>query len=117
MRSNALKDGMTAKTLMPVLPQEDPGELEERLQQTIEAMEPRNPLELELVCNAVKLSADIDRAQRASTAHLAHRVRKATRAEPKTASAREVKRVHELGTGLFYQAGIEPGYSGANPED
>ena len=54
---------------MPVLPQEDPKELEDRTQQAIMAMKPRNPLELDLVCRAVRLSGELDRAERVGTAH------------------------------------------------
>ena len=50
VRRNAFKHGMTARTIMPVLPQEDPKELEDQIQQAITAMKPRNPLELDLVC-------------------------------------------------------------------
>ena len=110
VRCNAIKHGMTARTIMPVLPQEDPKELEERTQQAITAMEPRNPLELELVRRSVQLSAEIDRAERVGTAHLAHRVRLATRSGPETASACELKQVHELGSKLFFQLGFGPGY-------
>ncbi len=56
VRRNAFKHGMTARTIMPVLPQEDPKELEDRTQQAIAAMKPRNPLELDLVCRAVRLA-------------------------------------------------------------
>ena len=68
VRLNSLKHGMTARTVMPVLPQEDARELEERIQQTIAAMQPRTPMELDLVERAVRLSADIDRAERIGTA-------------------------------------------------
>ena len=108
---------MAARTIMPVLPQEDARELEERIQQTIAAMQPRTPMELDLVERAVRLSADIDRAERVGTAHLAHRVRKATVLDPKEASSREVRKVHELGTKLFYQTAIGPGYPDATPDD
>ena len=110
VRCNAIKHGMTARTIMPVLPQEDPKELEERTQQAITAMQPRNPLELELVRRAVQLSAEIECAERVGTAHLAHRVRMATRSGPETASALELKQVHELGSTLFFQLGFGPGY-------
>ena len=40
VRRNAVKHGMTARTIMPVLPQEDPKELEDRTQQAITAMKP-----------------------------------------------------------------------------
>ena len=69
VRRNAVKHGMTARTIMPVLPQEDPKELEARTQQAITAMKPRNPLELDLVCRAVRLSGELDRAERVGTAH------------------------------------------------
>ena len=55
-RRNAITHGMTARTIMPVLPQEDPKELEDKTQQAIAAMKPRNPLELDLVCRAVRLA-------------------------------------------------------------
>jgi hypothetical protein len=60
---------MTARTIMPVLPQEDPKDQEDRTQQAITAMKPRNPLELDLVCRAVRLSGEFDRAERVGTAH------------------------------------------------
>ena len=61
VRRNAFKHGMTARTIMPVLPQEDPKELEDQIQQAITAMKPRNPLELDLVCRAVRLAGELDR--------------------------------------------------------
>ncbi|MGC1718047.1 MAG: hypothetical protein WA746_03600, partial [Isosphaeraceae bacterium] len=66
-RRNAITHGMTARTIMPVLPQEDPKELEDRTQQAITAMKPRNPLELDLVCRAVRLAGELDRAERVAT--------------------------------------------------
>jgi len=90
-KRNAFKHGMTARTIMPVLPQEDPKELEDRTQQAITAMKPRNPLELDLVCRAVRLSGEIDRAERVGTAHLAHRVRMAARSGPETVSAQRAR--------------------------
>ncbi len=114
---NSYQHGMNARVIMPVLPQEDAAELEERIQQTIMAMQPRTPMEQDLVERAVRLSADIDRAERIGTAHLAHRVRKATILDPKEASAREIRKVHELGTKLFYQTAIGPGYPDATPDD
>ena len=116
-RLNSYRHGMTARTIMPVLPQEDPGELEERIRQAIAALQPRNPAELDLVCCATKLSAEIDRAERIGTAHLAHRVRMATRSAADATSARKVRKVHELGSKLFFQSVIGPGYSAASPDD
>ena len=116
-RRNAFKHGMTARTILPVLPQEDPKELEDRTQQAITAMKPRNPLELDLVRRAVRLSGEIDRAERVGTAHLAHRVRMDARSGTDTVSARELKNVHELGSALFFQAGIGPGYSKSSADN
>ena len=116
-RRNAITHGMTARTIMPVLPQEDPKELEDRTQQAIAAMKPRNPLELDLVRRAVRLAGELDRAERVGTAHLAHRVRMATRSGPETVSAEELKKVHDLGSKLFFQAAIGPGYSDSTADD
>ena len=102
---------------MPVLPQEDPKELEDRTQQAITAMKPRNPLELDLVCRAVRLAGELDRAERVGMAHLAHRVRMATRSGTDTVSAEELKKVHDLGSKLFFQAAIGPGYSDSSADD
>ena len=102
---------------MPILPQEDPKELEDRTQQAITAMKPRNPLELDLVRRAVRLSGELDRAERVGTAHLAHRVRMATRSGTDTVSAEELSRVHDLGSKLFFQAAIGPGYSDSTADD
>ena len=114
---NAIAHGMTARTIMPVLPQEDPKELEDRTQHAITAMKPRNPLELDLVCRAVRLSWALDRAERAETAHLGHQVRMAARSGPETVSARELKKVHELGSKLFFQAAIGLGYPESTGDD
>ena len=102
---------------MPVLPQEDPKELEDRTQQAITAMKPRNPLELDLVCRAVRLSGELDRAERVATAHLAHRVRMDARSGTDTVSAEELCKVHDLGSKLFFQAAIGPGYSDSTADD
>ena len=108
---------MTARTILPVLPQEDPKELEDRTQQAIAAMKPRNPLEFDLVCRAVRLAGELDRAERVATAHLAHRVRMAARLGTDTVSAEELCKVHDLGSKLFFQAAIGPGYSDSTADD
>ena len=92
VRRNAITHGMTARTIMPVLPQEDPKVLDDRTQQAITAMKPRNPLELDLVRRAVRLSGELDCAERVATAHLAHRVRMAARSGPETVSATSSRR-------------------------
>ena len=117
VRRNAFKHGMIARTIVPVLPQEDPKELEDRTQQAITAIKPRNPLELDLVCRAVRLAGEIDRAERVATAHLAHRVRMDARLGTDTVSAEELSRVHDLGSKLFFQAGIGLGYPESTGDD
>jgi len=116
-RRNAITQGMTARTIMPVLPQEDPKELEDRTQQAITAMKPRNPLELDLVCRAVRLAGELDRAERVATAHLAHQVRMDARSGTDTVSAEELKKVHDLGSKLFFQGGIGLGYPESTGDD
>ena len=116
-RQNAVTHGMTARTIMPVLPQEDLKELEDKIQQAIAATKPRDPFEHDLVCRAVRLMGQLDRAERVATAHLAHRVRMATRSGPETVSADELKKVHQLGSKLFFQAGIGLGYPESTGDD
>jgi len=116
-RGNAVTHGLTDRTIMPVLPQEDIKELEEKTQQAIAARKPRDPLEHDQVCRAVRLSWELDRAERVATAHLSHQVRMAERSGPETVSACELKEVHDLGSKLFYKAGIGPGYSSATADD
>jgi hypothetical protein len=116
-RGNAVTHGMTARTILPVLPHENPKELEDETQQAIAATKPRNSQELDLVCRVVRLEGELDRAERVATAHLAHRVRMATRTGPETVGADELKEVHELGSKLFFVIGMGPGYSGATPDD
>jgi len=97
-RLNALKHGMTARTIMP---HEDPKQLEDRTQQFITDMKPRNTVERDLVCHAARLSWAIERAERVETAHLAHRVRMDARSRTDTVSAEELSKVHNLGRLLF----------------
>ena len=68
-RLNALKHGMTARTIMPVLPHEAPKQLEDRTQQFITDMKSRNAVERDLVCHAARPSWAIERAERVETAH------------------------------------------------
>ena len=109
VRRNAFKHGMTARTIMPVLPQEDPKDLEDRTQQAITAMKPRNPLELDLVRRAVRLSGR-SIAPSGSGRPTWPTGSEWPRGRGRRRSARELKNVHELGSTLFFQAGIGPGY-------
>ena len=106
---------MAARTIMPVLPQEDPGALEERTQEYIRDIQPRNAIERDLVCQAARLSYVIDLAERVETAHLAGRVREATQA--KQVSAQELAKVLELGRRLLYIVGFEAKYYPNAPWD
>ncbi len=67
-RFNAVKHGMTAKTL--VLPGEDPEALQHRLDGWVGSLKPRNELEEYLVERAVRVSWQLDRADRAEVARL-----------------------------------------------
>ena len=78
-------------------------------------MKPCNPLELDLVRRAVRLSWALDRAEWVETAHLSHRVRMAARTE--TVSARELRKVHDLGSKLFSDFGTGPGYPKSSADD
>ncbi len=69
-RFNAVKHGMTAKTL--VLPGEDPDALQERLDSWIGNLQPQNDVEQFLVEQAVQSSWKLDRADRAEVARLSH---------------------------------------------
>jgi hypothetical protein len=61
----------------PVLPQENPVELDERINHWINDLNPQNHVEREIVNRAARLSFTLDRAERCETARLVHRVRKA----------------------------------------
>ena len=65
----------------------------------------------------MRLAGELDRAERVATAHLAHRVRMARGRGRSTVSAEELSRVHDLGSKLFFQAAIGPGYSSATADD
>ena len=117
VRRNAVKHGMTARTIMPVPPQEDPKELEDRTQQAITAMKPRNPLKLDLVCrrcgcrgSSIALSGSRRPTWPTGSEWLRGRGRRRS-------ARKRLSRVHDLGSTLFFQAGIGPGYSSATADD
>jgi len=85
---------------MPVLPQEDPKELDDRIAQWLDDWRPRNAIERELVQRGARLSWRLERSERIEAAHLAHRVRLATRANP--AKPKRSQLVNDLGRQLFY---------------
>ena len=117
VRRNAFKHGMTARTIMPVLPQEAPKELEDRIQQAIAAMQPRNPLELDLFaarcgCRGSSNAPSGSGWPTWPTGSEWPRGRGRTRSARKSSS-----RVHDLGSKLFFQAAIGPGYSDSTADD
>ena len=98
---------MTARTIMPVLPQEDPKQLEELTQDWIRDIQPQNAVEHELVNQAARLALAIERGERIETAHLARRVRKAAQIQTQKLGARRRKEVREHGRRLLYVAAPE----------
>ena len=77
-RVNALKHGERAKTLsvMPVLPNEDPKLLEERIQSWLDDWQPRDGMEDGLVRRGAKLTWLLERGERYEVAHLVERAAK-----------------------------------------
>ena len=117
VRRNAFKHGMTARTIMPVLPQEDPKELGDRTQQAITAMKPRNPLELDLVCRAVRLTGSSiapsgSRQLTWPTGSEWMRGRGRTRSVRKSS-----RRFTTSAASCFFQAGIGLGYPESTGDD
>ena len=98
---NALKDGSHAKTVSPVLPQENALELDQRINRWITDLNPRNDAERELVINAANLSWEIERARRCETARLAERISKAQH----KAAQRTKQEVGQLARRLLYNVG------------
>jgi hypothetical protein len=101
IRLNALKSGAFSRAVTPVLPHEDPRELEGRIQQWSEDLEPQNAVERDLAARAARLSWVLERAERYETAHLARRVRKAQL----KLTARRTQQVCDLGRKLLYNPG------------
>src|SRR4051794_39336851 len=74
---DATKHGRRAKVAAPVLPQEDPGERDEKIRRWVEDLRPVGDAERDLVARAAELAWLLDRDRRAETAGLAKRVRQA----------------------------------------
>ncbi|MDR3622039.1 MAG: hypothetical protein P4L85_22005 [Paludisphaera borealis] len=100
-RLNALKHGLRATTVNPVLPHEDPAELEAKIREWIDDYQPTNAIERELVVRAARISWNLDRAERHETALLARNVRKAML----RSKAKRTEKVCDYGRKLFYMAG------------
>ena len=75
-RYNAVKHGMTAKT--PVLPGEDEGAFQKRVESWKDDLRPRGAVEDFLVERAARISWQLDRVERAHTARLAQRILEGT---------------------------------------
>jgi hypothetical protein len=86
------------------LPQEDPIQLDQRINQWIADLKPRNDAEREQVINAANLSWEIERARRCETARLAERVSKAQH----KAAQRTKQEVGQLARRLLYNVGSKP---------
>jgi hypothetical protein len=95
-RFNAVKHGMSAKTL--VLPGEDPEALQQRVEAWTADLAPRNDVEQYLVDRAVLASWQLDRADRADTARLTQIIRTATADE----TLRQDEEAIALGARLFW---------------
>ena len=98
---NALKDGSHAKTVNPVLPQENAGELPRRIDQWTLDLDAHNDFQRELVTTAATLAWEIDRDRRCETARLARRVRQAQLKD----CEQQHKEVGELARRLLYNTG------------
>jgi hypothetical protein len=71
-RFNGLTHGLTAKTA--VLPGEDPTEYQARADAVVESLAPRSQVELELAHRVATTAWSLDRATRAETAQISHRI-------------------------------------------
>jgi len=98
---NALKHGLRAQDAEPVLPHEDPAELQAKIQEWIDDYAPANAIERELVVRAARLSWTLDRAERHEAALLSRNVRRAMLRN----RAKRTEKVCDYARKLFYMAG------------
>jgi hypothetical protein len=98
---NALKHGFRAQDAEPVLPHEDPAELQAKIREWIDDYAPADAVQRELVIRAARLSWTLDRAERHEAALLSRNVRKAMLRN----RAERLEAVCEYGRKLFYMAG------------
>ena len=61
---NSMKHGERARTAVPVLPQEDPKELDAKIRRWVEDLQPRDDPERDLVARAAKISCSRSRPGR-----------------------------------------------------
>ena len=79
-------------------------------------MKPRNPLELDLVCRAVRLAGG-SIAPSGSGRPTWPTASEWPRSGAGDGQRGRLSRVHDLGSKLFFKAGIGPGYSSATADD
>ena len=91
-RFNAVKHGLSART--DVLPNEDPQEFQQRMDEWTTDLRPRSKVERNLIERAARMSWQLDRADRAQTARLTACVEDVAR--------REHEEVMDLGRRLFW---------------
>ncbi|WP_165234981.1 hypothetical protein [Aquisphaera insulae] len=104
-RMNALKHGNRSRRLaMPVLPQEDPKELDRRVREYVQAGKASNAIERDLLTRAARLSFMLERSDRAEAAYLARLARAALKAGANEPSEERERRVEHLARDLFLEA-------------
>ncbi len=100
-RLDVLQNGPPAKAARLVLPHEDPAEFDARIQAWVDDLKPSGTVQRDLIERAAKTAWKLDRADRAETARLSLRVRKAQFPSAEKAE----HRVRDLGRKLLYMAG------------
>ena len=92
---------------MPGLPHEDPDRIQQRTEQYLDELQPRDATELDLVHQMARLSLAVEHAERMEIAHMADRVNQATKERLEEPTAEQRKVVRELGRKLLYIAAAE----------
>ena len=107
VRGNALKHGRDALTLVSGLEHEDAKQVKQRVARYLDDWQPRTHAELDLVCQAARLSLAIERAERMEIAHMEGRIRAATKDRIQEVQPRRLEEVQELGRRLLYIAALD----------
>lgn len=106
-RLNAYRNGSRSRIIMPGLPHENPERIQQRTEQYLDDLQPRDSMELDLVHQMARLSLAVERAERMEIAHMADRVNQATKQRLEEPTAEQRKQVRELGRKLLYIAAAE----------
>jgi len=77
--------------LLALLPHEDPKQLEDRIQQWITDMQPRNAVERDLVCHAARLAHRVRQAARTQTQKVSAAAQEGSRPRPQAALHRRAR--------------------------